>query len=113
MDVARREIEHLNTVATEGEGDIRIYQHNPLESGYDIIQFRGIRFQKLPACGDVEKEILNKEIAAYGTRARFLSCHPACRDRQMGSNIIVGLTRAQFHLCHSGYRRQGLTTEAS
>ena len=64
------------SVAIEHKTNFRIDKYDTLKSREDIIQFRGIGLQELPACRHIKEEVLNLEVRTYRTGSRFLTNHP-------------------------------------
>ena len=98
MDIAWRKVEHLDVIAPKSESYLRIDQHYALESSNDVVQLGRVRLKELAAGRNIEEQILDKEVAAFLTRARFLTCNTTGRDRQMGSNLLTTKTCLQLNL---------------
>ena len=102
------EVEHFGSVAVEGECDIRIDQCDTFESRQDIVEFRSIRLQEFTTGRNIEEQVLNDEVTAFGTRTRLLTDKTAASNGQVGTDILVPTPRFQFYLRHSSNRCQRL-----
>ena len=91
---------------------MRINQYYALKSIDDIIQFGGVRLQKLASCRYIEEEILNQEITSYRARTRFLIRKTTTRDRQMSTEIITRHACLRFYLRHRCNRCKCFSTKA-
>ena len=105
------EVKKLRSVAVKTESDVGIDQGYALESRDNVVQFSGVRLQKLAACRHVIEEIVDREIASYGAGTRFLARETAARDKQLRPDFVLFLPGSQFHLSHSGNRSQGFSAE--
>ena len=108
---ARPQVEHLLLVAVEYEAYFRVDQYDALEGREDIIQLGGICLEELPAGGNIVKEVVDTEIAAYRTGHRLLTDHPRGMERQTGAYLVAGHARGEHHLRHGSDGGQRLAAE--
>lgn len=65
-----------------------MYQGNTFKFGQNITELGGVSLQKLTPGRNIEKEILNRKIASFGTRHRFLTLHFGTRNDNLGSQLF-------------------------
>ena len=108
----RGEAEQRGAVVCQREGDVGVHEHDAFQLGGDVGEFRLVGLQELTACRDIEEEVLDDEVGAYGTGRGLLRHHPRALEDEMCSQLAVGHARSQFHLRHRGDGGQRLTAEA-
>ena len=111
QEVSATQVHQFAVTGMEGEGYLGVDKDDTLEGREDVIQLRGIRLEELTPDGDIIKEVLYLEVAAYGTGYGLLVHNLRGGNDKTGAHLVVGHAGEQFHLCHSGNGRQGLTAE--
>ena len=94
------------------KADVRIDQHDTLESRDDIIKLSGIRLQELATGRHIEKEIADRKATTHRARARLLPYYTGARQRQASTHLIFLTTGTQLDLRHRSNRRQGFASKA-
>ncbi len=90
---------------------LRIDQCHTFKFTGDIGELHGIFFQKFPSGRDIEKQILDHQIATHSACHGFLGFNLGTADHQPGSDLTVGGTGFQFHLSNGTDRSESLATE--
>ena len=88
-----------------------MYQGNTFKFGQNITELGGVSLQKLTPGRNIEKEILNRKIASFGTRHRFLTLHFGTRNDNLGSQLFGFGTCFQLDLSNGGNGSQCFTAK--
>ena len=59
----------------EGESNLVMDEGDAFYFADDVAQLRLVGFEELPACRDVEEQVLDHEVTAFGAHVNFLPHH--------------------------------------
>ena len=88
-----------------------MHKSNTLKLREYIAQFRRIGFQEFTACRNIEKQILNGKVTAFGARNRLLTFYLRTGDNQLCTQFFILKTGFKLHLRNGRNRSKRLTTE--
>ena len=72
---ASLQVHQFHTIVMHGKINLRIDEDDTLKGRQDIVEFRGIRFEELPAGRYIEKEVLHLEVTTHRAGRRLLPDH--------------------------------------
>jgi hypothetical protein len=85
LQVCGRQLKKNFSIALTTESYSGIYQCHPLKFFQYVPHFGSIRFEKIPACRNIEKQVLNQKGSTCRAGAWLLALYHGTFNHQMGT----------------------------
>ncbi len=99
-------------VMVQLKGNPGIWNSHPVHLGDDVFQLIRVRFQELPPCRNIKKEVFNLDGGAVTASRRFLGDHPGRGNVEKGACFVITPFGTHLNVGDGGYGCQGFTAES-